>query len=97
MLWNADTVIQVIVVTVSHVLDTLLTGLQIISLIHFVGLRLPTGKTTVMHLVAREHLPEPNSQSKLQHLCGLWTLNCGNMFIILPVLCCYAASTSLLD
>jgi len=32
---------------------------------YFVGLRLPTGKTTVMHLVAREHLPEPNSQSKL--------------------------------
>lgn len=30
------------------------------------GLRLPSGKTTVMHLVAREHLPEPNSQSELK-------------------------------
>lgn len=30
------------------------------------GLRLPMGKTTVMHLVAREHLPEPNSQSELK-------------------------------
>lgn len=30
------------------------------------GLRLPTGKTTVMHLVAREHLPEPNSQSEMK-------------------------------
>ncbi|XP_061658339.1 ubiquitin-like protein 3a isoform X1 [Syngnathoides biaculeatus] len=26
------------------------------------GLKLPLGKTTVMHLVARETLPEPNSQ-----------------------------------
>jgi hypothetical protein len=30
------------------------------------GLQLPTGKTAVMHLVAREHLPEPNSQSQLK-------------------------------
>jgi len=38
----------------------------------FVGLRLPTGKTTVMHLVAREHLPEPNSQSELLRVnCGI--------------------------
>jgi hypothetical protein len=34
----------------------------------FAGLRLPSGKTTVMHLVAREHLPEPNSQSKTLEL-----------------------------
>lgn len=31
---------------------------------HFVALSLPLGKTTVMHLVARENLPEPNSQGK---------------------------------
>uniref|UniRef100_A0A8B9EWM5 Ubiquitin-like protein 3 n=1 Tax=Amazona collaria TaxID=241587 RepID=A0A8B9EWM5_9PSIT len=29
------------------------------------ALKLPFGKTTVMHLVARETLPEPNSQGKL--------------------------------
>lgn len=28
------------------------------------ALKLPFGKTTVMHLVARETLPEPNSQGK---------------------------------
>ncbi|XP_057677885.1 ubiquitin-like protein 3a [Corythoichthys intestinalis] len=28
------------------------------------GLKLPVGKTTVMHLVARETLPEPNSQGQ---------------------------------
>lgn len=30
------------------------------------GLQLPTGKTTVMHMVARETLPEPNSQSQMK-------------------------------
>ncbi|RLW08333.1 hypothetical protein DV515_00003156 [Chloebia gouldiae] len=29
------------------------------------ALKLPFGKTTVMHLVARETLPEPNSQGRL--------------------------------
>lgn len=29
---------------------------------HFLALKLPLGRTTVMHLVARETLPEPNSQ-----------------------------------
>ncbi len=29
------------------------------------ALGLPTGKTTVMHLVPRESLPEPNSQGKV--------------------------------
>jgi len=28
------------------------------------ALQLPLGKTTVMHLVARENLPEPNNQGK---------------------------------
>jgi hypothetical protein len=28
----------------------------------FSALQLPTGKTTVMHLVSRENLPEPNNQ-----------------------------------
>ena len=31
----------------------------------FPALQLPLGKTTVMHLVARENLPEPNNQGKL--------------------------------
>jgi hypothetical protein len=31
----------------------------------YIALKLPFGKTTVMHLVARETLPEPNSQGKL--------------------------------
>lgn len=35
------------------------------SLSPFAALKLPFGKTTVMHLVARETLPEPNSQGKL--------------------------------
>ena len=30
------------------------------------ALSLPLGKTTVMHLVARENLPEPNSQDNLK-------------------------------
>uniref|UniRef100_A0A131YF82 Ubiquitin-like protein 3 n=2 Tax=Rhipicephalus TaxID=426455 RepID=A0A131YF82_RHIAP len=31
------------------------------------ALQLPLGKTTVMHLVPRENLPEPNSQGELCH------------------------------
>ncbi|KAI0234778.1 Ubiquitin-like protein 3 [Lamellibrachia satsuma] len=30
------------------------------------ALQLPLGKTTVMHLVARENLPEPNNQGQLK-------------------------------
>jgi len=30
------------------------------------ALQLPIGKTTVMHLVAREHLPEPNNQGQMK-------------------------------
>jgi len=30
------------------------------------ALQLPLGKTTVMHLVAREHLPEPNNQGQMK-------------------------------
>jgi hypothetical protein len=30
------------------------------------ALQLPLGKTTVMHLVAREHLPEPHSQGQMK-------------------------------
>lgn len=33
------------------------------------ALALPFGKTTVMHLVPRETLPEPNSQGTLTYLC----------------------------
>jgi hypothetical protein len=40
-----------------------ITLLHIMTSAVLAGLRLPSGKTTVMHLVAREHLPEPNSQS----------------------------------
>ena len=30
----------------------------------FLGLKLPVGKTTVMHLVSRETVPEPQSAGK---------------------------------
>ncbi|XP_013387431.1 ubiquitin-like protein 3 [Lingula anatina] len=30
------------------------------------ALQLPVGKMTVMHLVAREHLPEPNNQGQIK-------------------------------
>ena len=30
------------------------------------ALQLPLGKTTVMHLVARENLPEPNNQGQMK-------------------------------
>ncbi len=35
------------------------------------ALGLPTGKTTVMHLVPRESLPEPNSQGKFGEILRL--------------------------
>uniref|UniRef100_A0A914UNT7 UBL3-like ubiquitin domain-containing protein n=1 Tax=Plectus sambesii TaxID=2011161 RepID=A0A914UNT7_9BILA len=50
------------------------------------ALSLPLGKTTVMHLVARENLPEPNSQASstmkrsepalrlLNHTTFIWSL-----------------------
>uniref|UniRef100_A0A8C6TTL1 Ubiquitin-like 3a n=1 Tax=Neogobius melanostomus TaxID=47308 RepID=A0A8C6TTL1_9GOBI len=44
------------------------------------ALKLPLGKTTVMHLVARETLPEPNSQGNqntaLSCLLSLYTVRC---------------------
>ena len=33
------------------------------------ALQLPLGKTTVMHLVARENLPEPNNQGTNEMIC----------------------------
>ncbi len=35
-------------------------------LVIILALQLPLGKTSVMHLVPRENLPEPNSQGNLQ-------------------------------
>uniref|UniRef100_A0A8C5Q9P4 Ubiquitin-like protein 3 n=1 Tax=Leptobrachium leishanense TaxID=445787 RepID=A0A8C5Q9P4_9ANUR len=41
------------------------------------ALKLPLGKTTVMHLVARETLPEPNSQDPSQYpLLAIPPLQC---------------------
>ncbi|MBN3297532.1 UBL3 protein, partial [Amia calva] len=43
------------------------------------ALKLPLGKTTVMHLVARETLPEPNSQGmykNVQQQSFFWTYLC---------------------
>lgn len=37
---------------------------QITNQFFFVALQLPLGRTSVMHLVPRETLPEPNSQGK---------------------------------
>uniref|UniRef100_A0A8C3LFK6 Ubiquitin like 3 n=1 Tax=Chrysolophus pictus TaxID=9089 RepID=A0A8C3LFK6_CHRPC len=46
------------------------------------ALKLPFGKTTVMHLVARETLPEPNSQGKLYitnvSYSNMWQSNRGS-------------------
>ena len=36
----------------------------------FPALQLPTGKTTVMHLVSRENLPEPNNQGNVNEKAG---------------------------
>ena len=33
--------------------------------LYSLALQLPAGKMTVMHLVSRENLPEPNNQGKL--------------------------------
>lgn len=41
----------------------------------FAALKLPFGKTTVMHLVARETLPEPNSQGRLSKLQRIFKLD----------------------
>lgn len=41
----------------------------------FAALKLPFGKTTVMHLVARETLPEPNSQGTLCKLQQIFKLD----------------------
>uniref|UniRef100_A0A8C7X117 Ubiquitin-like protein 3 n=1 Tax=Oryzias sinensis TaxID=183150 RepID=A0A8C7X117_9TELE len=40
------------------------------------ALKLPPGRTTVMHLVARETLPEPNSHGK--ELFSIYALVCSN-------------------
>ena len=40
------------------------------------ALSLPLGKTTVMHLVARENLPEPNSQDALKKSKGPGCCRC---------------------
>ena len=64
---------------------------------YFVALGLPTGKTTVMHLVPRESLPEPNSQGKLllymihfvrwnyiNEILGKVILNHGQPVVLIP-------------
>jgi len=42
------------------------------------ALGLPTGKTTVMHLVPRESLPEPNSQDEERKNKGRGSRCCGS-------------------
>lgn len=46
------------------------------------ALQLPLGKTTVMHLVARENLPEPNNQGQLKKDKS-GESNCSNCCVIL--------------
>lgn len=51
------------------------------------ALSLPLGKTTVMHLVPRDNLPEPNSQGKFEqgnkiikwHTIGVFSLSSQNI------------------
>ena len=42
------------------------------------GLQLPTGKTTVTYLVARETLPEPKSQSQMKKEKSVSEGSCSN-------------------
>ncbi len=54
---------------------SLVTALSLCSgIVSVSALTLPLGKTTVMHLVARENLPEPNSQGT----CNVVVILCGN-------------------
>ena len=63
--------------------DELVSSAEILRLIYqgrflhgnvtLAALGLPTGKTTVMHLVPRESLPEPNSQGQFRSLIVLFT------------------------
>lgn len=54
------------------------------SVTFYVGLQLATGRTTVMHMVARETLPEPNSQS--EHFAAVVVI-----VVAVAVLVCCAA------
>ncbi|XP_002733302.1 ubiquitin-like protein 3 [Saccoglossus kowalevskii] len=47
-----------------HILRLIYQGRFLHSNVTLGALQLPTGKTTVMHLVPRENLPEPNSQGQ---------------------------------
>ena len=51
------------------------------------ALGLPLGKTTVMHLVPRENLPEPNSQGKAQ--CPTHGITLGFRPVLCRILNCH--------
>ena len=57
------------------------------------ALGLATGKTTVMHLVPRENLPEPNSQGSYFNYKIRKTLYC---FLSIVLLCSYQPVSNLL-
>ncbi|KAK6172884.1 hypothetical protein SNE40_016455 [Patella caerulea] len=50
----------------SNILRLIYQGRFLHGNVTLAALQLPTGKTTVMHLVARENLPEPNNQGQLK-------------------------------
>ena len=56
--WNEEAVSS------AEILRMIYQGRFLHGNVTLAALGLPTGKTTVMHLVPRESLPEPNSQGK---------------------------------
>ena len=54
-------IVSLLFFIVLHLIENKFCGTVLIL---FLALHLPLGKTTVMHLVARENLPEPNNQGK---------------------------------
>ncbi|MBN3325385.1 UBL3 protein, partial [Atractosteus spatula] len=65
------------------------------------ALKLPLGKTTVMHLVARETLPEPNSQGNFITVAikFMWTYDIYTFVVFFVSLCinCNTSTTVGLD
>ena len=58
--WNEEAVSS------AEILRMIYQGRFLHGNVTLAALGLPTGKTTVMHLVPRESLPEPNSQGQLK-------------------------------
>ena len=64
--WNEEAVSS------AEILRMIYQGRFLHGNVTLAALGLPTGKTTVMHLVPRESLPEPNSQGQLKPFINLF-------------------------